>query len=441
MFKQKNKKIIQYDSRITLDAKHNEIMKTFKDEQKNIKKYKQQLLDEEKKLQNIMNNTTEIINPDEIAKQFQIENNIKSIKEKINKLENQFNEQDYFIKTGSILYEYYNEIDNVANNNNSPNKKTKKIEKKQEKKQEKIQEKKHDKETAPIINFFGIKKEEKIEKVIEEPEEPEENEGKRVVTINDFVQSGANIDRASKLDSYLSKIDKSFGIKSKIVKKMDFCPKCKDKYNKDFEMIVNNIEGFMSCIKCGHMEYVIIESDKPNYKDPPPEATYFAYKRTNHLNEILNQIQAKESTDIPCEVLELVREEVRKERIKDLTKLTNKKIRYFLRKLNLNKYYEHIAHIINRLNGLPPPIITKDIEDKLRIMFSAVNSAWGEIPKKPKKNFLNYHYVLYKFVELLGHDEYKVLFPLLKSRDKIVAHDIVWKEICEKLGWEFIRTI
>jgi len=139
--------------------------------------------------------------------------------------------------------------------------------------------------------------------------------------------------------------------------------------------------------------------------------------------------------------LDAVREEIRKERIKDLTELTNKKIRYYLRKLNLNKYYEHIAHIINRLNGLPPPIITKDIEDKIRIMFSAVNSAWGEIPKKPKKNFLNYNYVLYKFVELLDRDEYKVLFPLLKSRDKIVSHDVVWKEICEKLGWEFLRTI
>ena len=46
-----------------------------------------------------------------------------------------------------------------------------------------------------------------------------------------------------------------------------------------------------------------------------------------------------------------------------------------------------------------------------------------------------------KFVELLDRDEYKVLFPLLKSRDKIVSHDVVWKEICEKLGWEFLRTI
>ena len=426
MFKQKNKKIIQCDSRITLDAKHNEIIKNFKEEQKNIKKYYLELKLEEENLDKIQKDNSIALNPEDLTFIFEIQNNIDDLKEKIKNIELQSKETDYFIKTGNILYEYYNEMDDVAKQeDDSPP--PKKKEKKDKKKVAIV-------ENEPKIGaFFGIP--------VKQDEVEENNEGKRVLKMNDFVQMGTNIDRASKLDAYLSKIDKSYGIRGKFHNKIDFCKKCKVTYNKDYELIVNHIEGFMSCLKCGHMEYVIIESDKPNYKDPPPEATYFAYKRTNHLNEILNQIQAKESTDIPDEVLDAVREEIRKERIKDLTELANKKIRYYLRKLNLNKYYEHIAHIINRLNGLPPPIITKDIEDKIRIMFSAVNSAWGEIPKKPKKNFLNYNYVLYKFVELLDRDEYKVLFPLLKSRDKIVSHDVVWKEICEKLGWEFLRTI
>ena len=426
MFKQKNKKIIQCDSRITLDAKHNEIIKNFKEEQKNIKKYYLELKSEEDKLDKIQLNDSIALNPEDLTAIFEIQNNVDELKEKIKNIELQSKETDYFIKTGNILYEYYNEMDDVGKQEDD-SLPPKKKEKKEKRKVTVV-------ENEPKIGaFFGIPV--KMEEV------EENNEGKRVLKMNDFVQMGTNIDRASKLDAYLSKIDKSYGIRGKLHTKIDFCKKCKVTYNKDYELIVNHIEGFMSCLKCGHMEYVIIESDKPNYKDPPPEATYFAYKRTNHLNEILNQIQAKESTDIPDEVLDAVREEIRKERIKDLTELANKKIRYYLRKLNLNKYYEHIAHIINRLNGLPPPIITKDIEDKIRIMFSAVNSAWGEIPKKPKKNFLNYNYVLYKFVELLDRDEYKVLFPLLKSRDKIVSHDVVWKEICEKLGWEFLRTI
>ena len=417
MFKHKNKKVLHTDSRITLDAKHNEMIKSFKDEQRNLKKYQQEIKENEKKLLEIRKKCDEYIDPFLMTQQFTLENTIKDIQGKIDSIKNMSKETDYFMKTGNILYEYYNDIEDVAKNSEqevSPKKEEKKRGRK------KVEEKV---ESANISAFFGG------------------GEGKRAIKMSDFVQSATNFNRAEKLDEYLAKIDKSYGLKSRMESKIDFCRKCKENYDKDFEMIINHIEGFMSCANCGYMEYVIIESDKPNYKDPPPEATYFAYKRTNHLNEILNQIQAKESTEIPDVVLESVREEVRKERIEDLTKLTNQKVRYFLRKLGMNKYYEHVAHIINRLNGLPPPIITKQIEDKIRIMFSAVNSVWGDIAKKDKKNFLNYNYVLFKFVELLGHDEYKVLFPLLKSREKIISHDLIWKDICDKLGWEYIKTI
>ncbi len=426
MFKQKNKKIIQSDNRITLDAKHNEIVKNFKDEYKNIKKYQQELNFYQDKLSKLIDNSSEIINPDDLANQFHLENKIKDLSSKISKLEMQKEETNYFIQTGTILYDYYNNLEDVATQPVEEDKPTKKVE--------------TTPETPKILNFFGGGGSAPINEVVVEEDD---KEGKRALTMSDFVEAGAsqNFDRASSLDTYLSKIDKSYGVKSKVLKKIDFCKKCKVNFNKDYEMIINHNEGFMSCTKCGNMEYVVIESDKPNYKDPPPEATYFAYKRTNHLNEILNQIQAKESTDIPDEVLELIKEEIRKERIKDLTKLTNAKVRHFLRKLNLNKYYEHIAHIINKLNGLPPPIITKPVEDKLRICFREIQGPWMEITKKPKKNFLNYHYVLHKCVELLGHDEYKSLFPLLKSREKLQSHDLLWKIICARLNWEFIKTI
>lgn len=410
MFKHKNRKATHVDTRMTLDAKHNEIIQTFRDDHKNIKKYQSELQSVQKKLNGLKKDTDLFLSPEELGIQFHLENKIKELQEKIENLEQNNNETDYFIKTGKILYDYYNNIEDIA----------------KEVIESKTPQAAPPPQQSQLFSFLGINL---------------EKEGKVALTINDFVESGDNFDRASTLDNYLSIIDKSYGLKSKVSKKIDFCKKCKTNYNKDYEMIINHNEGFMSCIKCGNLEYVIIESDKPNYKDPPPEATYFAYKRTNHLNEILNQIQAKESTDIPDEILNMVKEEIKKERIVDLTKLTNIKVRYFLRKLNLNKFYEHIAHIINKLNGLPPPIITKTVEDKLRYCFREIQGPWMEIAKKPKKNFLNYHYVLYKCVELLGHDEYKALFPLLKSREKILSHDVTWNRICNALSWQYIPTI
>ena len=44
---------------------------------------------------------------------------------------------------------------------------------------------------------------------------------------------------------------------------------------------------------------ILIENDKPSYKEPPKEVCFYAYKRINHFREILAQFQAKESTQIP----------------------------------------------------------------------------------------------------------------------------------------------
>ena len=121
--------------------------------------------------------------------------------------------------------------------------------------------------------------------------------------------------------------------------------------------------------------------------------------------------------------------------------LTQTKVRDILKKLRLNKYYEHVPHIINRLNGLPAPIMNRETEEKLRNMFKEIQIPFLKHCPKERKNFLSYSYVLHKFVQLLGYDQYLVNFPLLKSREKLHQQDIIWKEICEDLKWEFIRSI
>ena len=207
------------------------------------------------------------------------------------------------------------------------------------------------------------------------------------------------------------------------------------------EMTLYPSDGLQICSKCGNQEYVLIESDKPSFKDPPLEVCYFSYKRINHFNEWLAQFQAKESTEIPEEVYDKIIAEIKKERIKNLEKLDTKKIRQYLKKNKLNKFYDHAAHILYQINGISPPSMSKELEEKLRLMFKEIQGPFMEVCPKWRKNFLNYSYVLHKFVELLSLDEYKVYFPLLKDREKLHQTDMIWKKICEKLGWHFIKSI
>jgi len=200
-------------------------------------------------------------------------------------------------------------------------------------------------------------------------------------------------------------------------------------------------EGILVCPSCGSEEYALVVSDFPSFRDPPKERNNYAYKKINHLNEILNQFQAKESTIIPEEVMNEVVLEIKKRRIDNIADLSEEDTRQILKKLGRSKYYEHRAHILSRLNGNPPPTITPEIEEKVRAMFQEIQAPFLLYCPNDRTNFLSYSYILYKFFELLDLDEYKVFFPLLKSRDRLIAHDQIWKKICDYLNWEFIQSV
>ena len=51
------------------------------------------------------------------------------------------------------------------------------------------------------------------------------------------------------------------------------------------EKTLINSEASYVCQKCGNASFIIIDSERPSYKEPPSEISYFAYKRINHFNE------------------------------------------------------------------------------------------------------------------------------------------------------------
>lgn len=116
-------------------------------------------------------------------------------------------------------------------------------------------------------------------------------------------------------------------------------------------------------------------------------------------------------------------------------------MREILKKLDLNKYYDHVHHIISRINGLPPPKLSKELEEELKNMFRQIQEPFAECCPKYRINFLSYSYVIRKFLELLGEREYIQYFPLLKSREKLYHQDMVFKCICKKMKWKFYPSI
>ena len=232
---------------------------------------------------------------------------------------------------------------------------------------------------------------------------------------------------------YLSNIDESFLDMNQYVQQHEVCSHCTG------ELIPVESEGVMICNKCAHQVTFLIEHEKPSYKEPPKEVCFYAYKRINHFREILAQFQAKETTQIPDEVLENIIYQVKKERI-TLSQMSNKKAKDILKKLGYNKYYEHIPFIKDKL-GIKPPIMKPQLEDKLCSLFMDIQKPYAKHCPDDRVNFLNYYYVLYKMCELLGETKFLPFFPMLKDPVKRIEQDEIWKKICKELKWEFVPTI
>lgn len=209
--------------------------------------------------------------------------------------------------------------------------------------------------------------------------------------------------------------------------RMIYCIDCK------VEKILDSAESAFICPKCGHVEFVIIDEDR-TIKE------YSPYKRINHFKEWLNQFQAKETTEITDEVYYNICNEINRHRITDINDLNRNRMQNILKKLGYNHLYEHIPYIINKLSNLPPPKIDKNTENTFIKMFIKIQEPWEIFKPKDRKNFLSYSYILYKFSELLELDHLLDFFPLLKTPQRLMEQDEIWKKFCKHLRWEFYPT-
>lgn len=164
----------------------------------------------------------------------------------------------------------------------------------------------------------------------------------------------------------------------------------------------------------------------------------FAYQRINHLKELLAQIQGKQQTEIPEEILSHVRLELKKLRIIDIERITMALVNKILRSLKFIKYYEHSNYICYLITGKQPLRMAPALENKLCHMFHQIQAPWEKHKPPERHNFLSYHYTLYQMCKLLNADEFLPCFSLLKSADKLHRTNMQWKKICEELNWPFI---
>jgi hypothetical protein len=315
----------------------------------------------------------------EIEERLNLEDKLKQIKSQIKEIKN--NKKRYYLDNSKYIFEYFENKKQIADGKNK---------------------------RKVLDNFFNVK-----------------------INANETKQDDV---MTNNIQKYLNNVDEGFFDINNFITQKDICQYCHNG-----ELVPIEHEGILVCKTCGKNVKYLVENEKPSYKEPPKEVCFYAYKRINHFREILAQFQAKETTQIPPDVLENIKQQIKKERI-TLKQITNKKAKEMLKKLGYNKYYEHIPFIKDKL-GIKPPIMPPELEETLCNLFMDIQGPYAKYCPNDRVNFLNYYYTVYKLCELLEQDKFLPFFPQLKDKEKMIEQDEIWKKICEELDWEFIPSI
>ena len=379
----------------TLDQKHNEQISKLTKSKNSLPDRKILLQSYRKELEKLDGLNPNKYTTVDVRKKAQLKDDIRTIEIEIDRIINCVDELEYINNTYPILIDYYNntEIADDIEEDYSPDEKTN--------------------GNRSIISYF-----------IKEKTDTETSKK----------ESSNKTSKAKLYDDYLGITDSEY--RQKTNRKKTTC----EINNCNGYKLVSHVDGMRICNTCGASEEILISTEKPNYREPTQDTSTYAYKRINHLTEILSQLQAKESTDIPAEIYEEITRDLKKRKILKDT-LDMFKLRKILKKLKLNKYYEHVPHILQVINQKDPPNFTREDEQKIKNMFKEIQKPFSIYCPENRKNFLNYAYVLRKFCELLGLDSYIDYFPQLKNVNKLREHDKIWNKICDHMKWKFYPSI
>lgn len=161
-------------------------------------------------------------------------------------LKNEYDEKSYLENNANILYNYYDLVENGQI------------------KQSIILDSSNNKDNN-ILSYF-----------MNPNPNPSSHINKSQTTTTQVADSRGNL-----LEKYMMQTDHNFiKFRNAIADATEKCEHCN---SNDITVMLS--DGYQFCNQCFTIDYIITDHDKPSYRDPPKEISYFAYKRINHYSE------------------------------------------------------------------------------------------------------------------------------------------------------------
>jgi len=118
--------------------------------------------------------------------------------------------------------------------------------------------------------------------------------------------------------------------------------------------------------------------------------------------------------------------------------LSKESLRRVLRSVKLQRFNENWLQIIHRLTGYVPPRISQEEQMVLDACFEGLAEPFKHFKPTGRKNLLNYNFLLYRLLQIIGRHDCLPHFPQLKTWPKWLQLDDTWRRICEYQDWEHV---
>jgi len=211
--------------------------------------------------------------------------------------------------------------------------------------------------------------------------------------------------------------------------------------------------GREGCVHCGG--YVLLDVETADYvcesccvvqpwkhydgdaaEDAERVDTYVreGYKPIHHWHERIAQYHLQESAIQPADWVRILDGLLQAKP----AELSKESLRRVLRSVKLQRFNENWLQIIHRLTGYVPPRITAEEQRVLDTCFEGLAEPFKQFKAQGRKNLLNYNFLLYRLLQLIGRHDCLPHFPQLKTWPKWLQLDDTWKRICEYQNWEHV---
>lgn len=193
------------------------------------------------------------------------------------------------------------------------------------------------------------------------------------------------------------------------------------------------------CAHCGSQnDYSSRETYKQSSKKQllPRKASDNHYKRLTFFKLWLKRLQGKEFNHVTQDHIDQIKQQLIKDKVDGIHYYAVKEA---MKKQGLCKFYRNVVYIMTRLRGYPLVNLTASQEKVLVQMFCDFQQDFYDLGLS-RINMMSYPYLIKKFCEIKGWNSMASVIPMLKSQQRIVAQDKLWKQVCLFKRWKFTPT-